>query len=931
MIGLHHQMSYSPAAVAAAAAVSTGAPQRQSVSDQSSGRGKSSSGKQVIKQKQQQQALAKYNYNCEPLANQWQPPFEARLERYHYEYSDQLDCSNQPATTVSKAPAKTPVSGRQQRQQQQQVVVQVPARTAQPIVVESLVKCNRNSKVSSARACRRADNNDNTTSGFSGNGGDHSAVGWTSGTRAVGEQEQAGRHFLVQQHQRELAQQDQRQDNNQVLLIMSDDHKTGGGVPFIGRRLPDKSFGTSSSSRKPPPHSSAPNWDASQGQRGQQAPVIGRRSHRVSLTHLGQQLPTDQPTLIGPLPISARLQQDHQLQRRGPVSRAQAKCPSLSVLDAIADGPYLVMAQPQLQHQKDRLVHQSSEQQQLAQLRRHSRRSANGGSPGMRLIVRNNKPAAGLQSSISCSSLVSSAEQHLRPEAPVCQDECCRSRHRRSRQPIQMPSSSGPTELVRCKSKLVPSSSNLLQLTISSEPQCLMPCCFRPPPLAGTTSHYDQVSHEYALDGMDSQLGPSAGAHHYHDTCQANGSFGEPIVGAINHHHQQQLLLKSSSGSQSSTALLHSQQRRLSIDHSSQSSQLQHHRPPQHRQLHQRSPPPVPSKPKPVSSSYQHHQLAPDSAIMGENEHVTQMYESLAAELKAKLGNPNRAPILLPPKDYDTLSRQQGKLTGIELRRSTNPQLIGPKVRRSSSTSDAPPTTTTEAVTQSQPVPIKGKCDAGDANGGDGLRSGANKQSGGPLSNSLLSPSSLSPPPPQLATDHRKQQRADTSLSTSSLSPATTNSSSSRGHQHEDEAGSARSSGRGSQATTSELIHHNANAVDSLQRSRSNSSSGLGSISLGGRSPDSAHLCSPSSSPASKSSSSEDMRHPDHNDNEDSRQEQQHQYEELDQRRGKGIENHNPSKVSGGVLWNGRVEVPLKVNSKRLNGNTYLATKQIIY
>lgn len=57
---------------------------------------------------------------------------------------------------------------------------------------------------------------------------------------------------------------------------------------------------------------------------------------------------------------------------------------------------------------------------------------------------------------------------------------------------------------------------------------------------------------------------------------------------------------------------------------------------------------------------------------------VEQMYESLAAELKAKLGNPRIGPILLPPRDYDTLCRKQGKLDGIELRRSTNPQLVGP-------------------------------------------------------------------------------------------------------------------------------------------------------------------------------------------------------------------------------------------------------------
>ena len=40
---------------------------------------------------------------------------------------------------------------------------------------------------------------------------------------------------------------------------------------------------------------------------------------------------------------------------------------------------------------------------------------------------------------------------------------------------------------------------------------------------------------------------------------------------------------------------------------------------------------------------------------------------------------------------------------------------------------------------------------------------------------------------------------------------------------------------------------------------------------------------------------------------------------------------HNPGTVSEGILWNGRIEVPLKINSEKRNGNTYLATKQIIY
>jgi hypothetical protein len=60
------------------------------------------------------------------------------------------------------------------------------------------------------------------------------------------------------------------------------------------------------------------------------------------------------------------------------------------------------------------------------------------------------------------------------------------------------------------------------------------------------------------------------------------------------------------------------------------------------------------------------------------NGQVSTLYESLAAELRAKLGNPKTGPILLPPRDYDTISRRRGKLEGIEFRKSTNTQIVGP-------------------------------------------------------------------------------------------------------------------------------------------------------------------------------------------------------------------------------------------------------------
>lgn len=61
---------------------------------------------------------------------------------------------------------------------------------------------------------------------------------------------------------------------------------------------------------------------------------------------------------------------------------------------------------------------------------------------------------------------------------------------------------------------------------------------------------------------------------------------------------------------------------------------------------------------------------------------ITSLYDSLAAELRERLKNRDSCPILLPPKDYDTVSRKQGKLNGIELRKSTNIHLVGSNIKK---------------------------------------------------------------------------------------------------------------------------------------------------------------------------------------------------------------------------------------------------------
>lgn len=62
---------------------------------------------------------------------------------------------------------------------------------------------------------------------------------------------------------------------------------------------------------------------------------------------------------------------------------------------------------------------------------------------------------------------------------------------------------------------------------------------------------------------------------------------------------------------------------------------------------------------------------------------IANLYDSLAAELKEKLctgSQQNHAPILLPPRDYDTVHRQKGNLSGIDFRRCLNMNIVGMNV-----------------------------------------------------------------------------------------------------------------------------------------------------------------------------------------------------------------------------------------------------------
>ncbi len=57
-------------------------------------------------------------------------------------------------------------------------------------------------------------------------------------------------------------------------------------------------------------------------------------------------------------------------------------------------------------------------------------------------------------------------------------------------------------------------------------------------------------------------------------------------------------------------------------------------------------------------------------------EHLN-LYDNLAAELRAKLGSRDNQPILLPPKDYDTVHRSKGKLINLDDKKATNEKVVG--------------------------------------------------------------------------------------------------------------------------------------------------------------------------------------------------------------------------------------------------------------
>ena len=61
-----------------------------------------------------------------------------------------------------------------------------------------------------------------------------------------------------------------------------------------------------------------------------------------------------------------------------------------------------------------------------------------------------------------------------------------------------------------------------------------------------------------------------------------------------------------------------------------------------------------------------------------DNNKLVTLYDSLAAELREKLAcRGKHPPLLLPPRDYDTVTRSKGNLSEIDSRRALNPLIVG--------------------------------------------------------------------------------------------------------------------------------------------------------------------------------------------------------------------------------------------------------------
>jgi len=90
-------------------------------------------------------------------------------------------------------------------------------------------------------------------------------------------------------------------------------------------------------------------------------------------------------------------------------------------------------------------------------------------------------------------------------------------------------------------------------------------------------------------------------------------------------------------------------------------------------------------------------------------ERIANLYDSLAAELREKLctdpkGRQSHAPILLPPRDYDTVHRQKGDLANVDRRRCLNASIVGINAKNAAESAAAVPSAAAPAAGGGAPL-----------------------------------------------------------------------------------------------------------------------------------------------------------------------------------------------------------------------------------
>lgn len=852
---------------------------------------------------------------------------------------------------------------------------------------------------------------------------------------------------------------------DQVLLIVNDDHIKGGGVPIIGRRLPSKSMAMRSGSHgaeiiqnKPElvqltknaiDYSMLPQAIQLDSAKQIQAPVVGRRSHRL----IQQQQQQQQLQRAATVYHQAML--DEQMTRQDSVSKKKTTGSSnnnikynnqqpLSIVEThlatsqqvhLLSGPSVYIDQQQQQQTNHHLSSNSrsssgkSKQklhpvkyqsisimniaepiaeyslppmQQVNKGQNYLQASANHqhisydhgpkasgrGQAITKQFVTRKRTSDGLTLGVvpssSCSSLCSNtanlnigssfANKHINYNPRCCSPATCSSK---SDLPFVLDE---PCRDPYCQPGEV--CQDECDETNCNDPSCNIlaqapSCCIAVP--ASPVRH--QIKQQVVGKTCNKLYNQHYHHHHHHHHHNNHGSHSRQPRSTNNHHHHHHHLCQAngSIGIQKPSAAY-----RSSSLHDSRGQLNSEQQPPM--LISGRNILPVHPKPNLNQSSLllsQHcnNSLVKTKIIRGtppscednNNTAVNQMYESLAAELKAKLGDPKMGPILLPPKDYDTMSRKQGKLTGIELRRSTNPQLVGPTASRINATLNMLQSNREDSINEDRIVAngsVRGSVITGSPTGSDRSsgrsqddrslqRSRSNSSSG--LGSISMGPSSPNSPPISSNEDMRQtngSQKASVQLYTTT----TKINNDSRHHNHNL---SVRKNCSPDNCNSSDSGHSGSGRLDSSMSSEERK------VSLRDNIKD--YLKSPVTSTITSNHANNNNNNNNYNslstrnlhetgddeisgakpfrtkqnllddDNDSEANLKKHNNKSYDKgassssvqdkeiKSDKGVNGLNPTKVSNNSsLWNGRVEVPLKVNSGK-NGNTYLATKQIIY